>query len=119
MAEASELEDVTDAQRTTIGFNAIQLKRLRKQVPAVRTQAPPGITSFPGVHLKQWMWLQAAVAVAAPPAQTPSAVNAAALSSQSPQLRTAATATVLLAAATTTVDQSVEVSADKTIGGSE
>ena len=34
VVEAAELEDVTDEQLKAIGFNDIQLKRLRKQIPA-------------------------------------------------------------------------------------
>ena len=40
VAEASELEDVTDEQLKAIGFNAIQLKRLRKQIPAASSLGP-------------------------------------------------------------------------------
>eukprot|EP01043_Picozoa_sp_COSAG02_P010664 COSAG02_NODE_380_length_23483_cov_8.034382_2_plen_777_part_00 len=40
VAEASELEDVTDEQLQAIGFNAIQLKRLRKQIPAASSADP-------------------------------------------------------------------------------
>ena len=85
VSEAPELEDVTDAQLTAIGFNAIQLKRLRKQVPA------------------------AAAAPAAPSTQT--TVNIAAVSPQPQQASQATT--------TNYVDQSVEVSATNTTGGSE
>ena len=34
VANAKELADVSDEQLTQVGLNAIQLKRLRRQVPA-------------------------------------------------------------------------------------
>ena len=40
IVEPSELAGVSDAQFTAIGFNAIQLRRLRQQVPA-RSAIPP------------------------------------------------------------------------------
>jgi hypothetical protein len=44
VAEASELEYVTDEQLTAIGFNAIQLKRLRKHFP-VATEATSAVST--------------------------------------------------------------------------
>ena len=45
VAEPSELEDVTDEQLQAIGFNAIQLKRLRRQIPAASSAGPTAPTT--------------------------------------------------------------------------
>jgi hypothetical protein len=78
VAVPSELEDVTDAQLTAVGFNTIQLKRLRKQIPAATAAAATPLPSNPPM---QQQVTTANVAALSPPAAVDESVDVAASAS--------------------------------------